>query len=67
MVTACRWITDPEVPTGRYLVPGCWSRAMGGEDADCHCADRSETMQEQVDRLRFEIEKLKISNQAGTT
>ena len=33
----CRWYSSPDVPGGRYLVPGCWNRAVYGDDADCHC------------------------------
>lgn len=61
-MTACRWITDAEVPTGRYLVPGCWNRVICGDDAECQCSDRPETMQEQIDRLQAEIEQLKMRN-----
>jgi hypothetical protein len=35
----CHWVEDPGVPGGRYLVPGCWSRVHGGEDAECQCDD----------------------------
>jgi hypothetical protein len=37
MSGTCRWYKSPEVPRGRYLVPGCWNRAIYGDDADCHC------------------------------
>ena len=33
----CRWYKDPNLPEGRVLVPGCWSRAINGDDAPCHC------------------------------
>lgn len=33
----CRWVKDKGVPGGRYLVPGCWQRAIYGDDADCTC------------------------------
>lgn len=33
----CRWYKDPDVPDGRYLVPGCMNRAVYGDHADCHC------------------------------
>ncbi len=32
----CRWIEDKDCPDGRFLVPGCWSRALN-QEADCHC------------------------------
>ncbi|MGV6803249.1 MAG: hypothetical protein ACWA49_03515 [Ruegeria sp.] len=35
MVTRCRWHKDE---TGfRWLVPGCWQRAVYGDDAKCQC------------------------------
>lgn len=37
MTDPCRWIKDPDVPGGRFLVPGCYNRALNGDDADCHC------------------------------
>lgn len=36
----CRWIRAADVPGGRFLVPGCWNRAVYGDNADCHCALR---------------------------
>lgn len=33
----CRWHKDASVPGGKFLVPGCWSRAINGDDAPCHC------------------------------
>lgn len=33
----CRWYRAPECPGGRYLVPGCWNRAVYGDEAECHC------------------------------
>ena len=55
----CRWIVDAGDPDGRYLIPGCWNRAVYGDYADCHCADRPEALREQVDRLDVEIAKLR--------
>ncbi|MEO9971706.1 MAG: hypothetical protein ABJG15_18060 [Hyphomonadaceae bacterium] len=37
MVQVCRWHHYDEVPGGRFLVPGCWNRAIHGDHADCHC------------------------------
>jgi hypothetical protein len=34
----CRWVSDVEVPGGRFLVPGCWSRALDPR-AECHCRE----------------------------
>ena len=60
--TPCHWITDAEVPAGRYLVPGCWNRVVHGDDADCHCANRPDTLQEQIDTLRATVERLELAN-----
>lgn len=27
---ACRWVYDGEVPLGKFMVPGCWNRALNG-------------------------------------
>ena len=37
MTDYCRWISDKDAPGGRFLVPGCWSRAIYGDEADCQC------------------------------
>ncbi|QDP53725.1 MAG: hypothetical protein GOVbin7759_12 [Prokaryotic dsDNA virus sp.] len=34
MADRCRWHTDGDL---RFLVPGCWNRAVHGDDATCHC------------------------------
>lgn len=33
----CRWHKADDVPGGRFLVPGCWNRAIYGDHADCQC------------------------------
>lgn len=33
----CRWYEDPSVPGGKFLVPGCYSRAIYGDHAICDC------------------------------
>lgn len=34
-MTRCHWHKDE---TGfRWLVPGCWQRAVAGDDAECQC------------------------------
>jgi hypothetical protein len=59
-MTACRWINDPTLEGGGFLVPGCWNRALNGIDAECHCkTDAPPSLQDQVDSLRAEIERLK--------
>ena len=54
----CRWVESPDVPNGRFLVPGCWPRALYGDDADCHCETRVETLQDQIDDLKAQLERL---------
>lgn len=51
----CRWITDPDVPGGRFLVPGCWNRAINGDNAECHC---KEGTQSTAERLEAKIDNL---------
>jgi hypothetical protein len=56
----CRWIDDPTMKEGGFLVPGCWNRALNGMDAECHCkTDQPLTLAEEVAQLRAEIEQLK--------
>lgn len=56
----CRWIKDPSVPKGRFLVPGCWSRAVYGEDAECHCLGAPEiTDRDRIDMLEQQVAELK--------
>lgn len=50
-----RWLTDPDVPGGRFLVPGCWNRAINGDQAECHRKDGTQTTAE---RLEAKIDKL---------
>ncbi|WP_429944653.1 hypothetical protein [Brucella abortus] len=54
-MSRCRWITDPDVPGGRFLVPGCWNRAINGDQAECHRKDGTQTTAE---RLEAKIDKL---------
>ncbi len=56
-MTRCRWIRDPEVPGGRFLVPGCWNRVIHGDCADCHCVGfhAAETFEEKVKRALEDI------------
>ena len=39
----CRWVRDHSVPNGRYLVPGCWSRVVYGDGAECTCSEATVT------------------------
>ena len=59
MRDVCKWIIDSDLPSGGFWFPACWSRALNGDDGECHCHDRPETMQEQIDTLRAEVERLK--------
>ena len=58
-MSRCRWVYDKDVPGGKFLVPGCWNRAVHGDDADCHCADDPETVEDQLAALRQDIIGLK--------
>ncbi len=55
----CRWVYDKDVPGGKFLVPGCWNRAVHGDDAECQCYEPPETIGDQLAALRKEIEDLK--------
>lgn len=59
MTDRCVWIKDSDLPAGGFFRPGCWNRALNGDDADCHCVDAPETLQEQIDSLKAQIELLK--------
>lgn len=37
MMRSCHWVRDKDVPGGRFLVPGCWNRAVHGDHAECQC------------------------------
>jgi hypothetical protein len=54
----CRWVYDKDVPGGKFLVPGCWNRALD-EYGDCHCKEGPETIGDQLAALRSEINNLK--------
>ena len=45
----CKWHYSDEVPGGRYLVPGCISRAVYGDHAICTCAGRRSTRDIEAD------------------
>jgi hypothetical protein len=63
---ACRWIKDPDVPGGRFLVPGCWNRAIHGDHAECHCSrptkpsleERIITLERRLKDAETEIERM---------
>lgn len=64
----CRWVYDKEVPGGEFLVPGCWNRAIHGDDAECQCREGPETIGDQLAALRSEVASLKrtVAALAGT-
>jgi len=49
----------------RILIPGCWNRAVYGDDADCHCPKPMReqapemSLQEQIDALKAELKNMK--------
>jgi len=61
MAERCRFIIDPDVPDGRYQVPGCW---LGVADHTLTCGDEPTCLhytlpeEEKTDAMRIkEIEK----------
>ena len=58
MGSRCRWVYDKDVPTGKFLVPGCWNRAVHGDDAECQCVERPETIGDQLAALRRDLADL---------
>jgi len=58
-MSRCRWVYDKDVPNGKFLVPGCWNRAIYGDDAECHCREGPETIGDQLAALRADIAALR--------
>jgi len=58
-MSRCRWVYDKDVPNGKFLVPGCWNRAIYGDDAECHCHEGPETIGDQLAALRADIAALR--------
>lgn len=50
VIARCKWVRDPEVPGGKFLVPGCWNRVISGDSAECHCVGGTETTGERLER-----------------
>jgi hypothetical protein len=51
-------VYDKDLDAGKFLVPGCWNRAINGDYAECHCADGPETVGDQLEALRRRIAAL---------
>lgn len=60
-MSRCRWIHDDDVPGGKFLVPGCMNRAVHGDDADCHCEDDPETVEDRIAALERQIAELRAA------
>lgn len=58
-MSRCRWVHDEEVPGGKFLVPGCWNRAIHGDDADCQCETDAETVEDKIESLNRQIVLMK--------
>jgi hypothetical protein len=54
----CRWVRDKDVPGGRFLIPGCWNRAVYGDHAECHCHSGPETIADKLDKIMSRLDKL---------
>jgi hypothetical protein len=50
-VQICRWHKSDDVPAKRFLVPGCWNRAIHGDHADCHCPKPPKRMSKETRAL----------------
>lgn len=71
----CRFIRDPDVPGGRYHVPGCWTGVFNEIVCDCEKAPRRRSrsarderddlaqrvslLEEQLDSLREQVAGLR--------
>ena len=58
MGSRCRWVYDKDVPGGKFLVPGCWNRALHGDHAECQCLEGPETIGAQLAALRRDLADL---------
>jgi hypothetical protein len=61
MTCRCRWVYDKDVPGGKFLVPGCMNRAVHGDDADCHCPDDPETVEDRIAAMEAKIAELQTA------
>lgn len=66
-MSRCRWVYDAEIDGGKFLVPGCWNRALNGDYADCHCDGGAETIGDQIEGLRRRIANLEAKHRKTTT
>ena len=55
---ACHWVSDKDVPGGKFLVPGCWNRALNGDDAECHCPSSEMTTDEKLETIMARLDKI---------
>ena len=60
-MSRCRWVHDKDVPGGKFLVPGCMNRAVHGDDADCHCPDDPETVEDRIAAMQMQIGELQTA------
>lgn len=55
----CHWVFDSEVPGGKFLVPGCWSRAVGSDFSPCHCTrERGPSLKDRISKLEARVQEL---------
>lgn len=62
----CRWFYNKDVPGGKFLVPGCMNRAVHDDDADCHCPEDPETVEDRIEALRHELAEIRAALSATT-
>lgn len=58
MADRCRWHSAPDIPAGRFLVPGCWSRVIYGDYAECQCVTPRKTLDDEISELRGRVRDL---------
>jgi len=58
----CRWHKADDVPGGKFLVPGCWSRAVGGDHADCQCPKPPKRMTKEARALVEALAALRLDD-----
>jgi hypothetical protein len=63
LVDPCRWHTDPSVPEGRFLIPGCWNRVVHGDEAECHCPKPPKRMPKKAQPLIEALAELNLDDE----